>query len=489
MKSQKGITLTSLIIYVLVVIVVTGILATIMANFQSNLKEINGKASREAEFDKFNVYFIKEVKILGNKVSTISEAKNEIVFESGNKYTFRESDNSIYLNDNIKISENIQRCTFSNSLVDGKDIVTVVIKVIDGEGRTIEYVLNNATSNLEYEDESYYVHQGSNGPWSEDLKAGTVTNGKITLKIGDYVNYEKYVSSVETKEIYKELQDYSGYEGSTYETDYPINTEEDLKLKWRVLDEKDGQIRLISENPTKTTVYLKGYQGYNNAVYLIDKVCSTLYTTQKGSAENLKIEDIQSAMDLDTWDYHNYSSPNTEPPKYGGIKEYTEANSYYPEIYTKEKKGHIWDKNKGIYIDGTELDLSEQTEVIKQDAKVQESPTSDDKIKIEETFWSKQMSKESWTNETYQNIFINDSSDSNYDEYWISSRCVHANSNYANFDVINVKNGGVNAQILYRSNNSGSEMAASIRPVVLLSLSIDFLPETEKIEDVWQIRD
>lgn len=70
----------------------------------------------------------------------------------GNIYTFK-NDNCIYLNNNIKIAENIEKCVFSYSLVNGKEIVKVVIKVIDGDERTIEYVLSDE-SYFSYEDET-----------------------------------------------------------------------------------------------------------------------------------------------------------------------------------------------------------------------------------------------------------------------------------------------------------------------------------------------
>ncbi len=174
-----------------------------------------------------------------------------------------------------------------------RDILTGRIKIGDTWYDSLDEYLKDNPS----EDQS-------DGPskWGQDEEGNITYDGeKAELKVGDYVDYEKYVTanSVGTNEInelYDELEKYSGYRGSTYDTEYPITKED---LKWRVLDVKDGQIRLISEKPTTSKVYLGSYQGYNNAVYLIDKVCRTLYTTNKGTAENLKIEDIQEKMKYD----------------------------------------------------------------------------------------------------------------------------------------------------------------------------------------------
>lgn len=158
MKSQKGITLTSLVLYIMLVLIVLGILAVITASFQGNLKEVNEEGTKNSEIDSFNMYFLKEVKKQGNEVDTISE--NEISFTTGNKYSFRE--NVIYLNDNIKIAENIENCAFSDSLENGKTIITVTIKAKDAEERNIEYVLSNEGSSSFYEDEDSYVDETNN---------------------------------------------------------------------------------------------------------------------------------------------------------------------------------------------------------------------------------------------------------------------------------------------------------------------------------------
>lgn len=153
MKSQKGVTLTSLVLYIMLVLIVLGILSVITASFQSNLKEVNKEGTKNSEVDSFNMYFLQEVKKQGNKINTISG--NEILFTTGNKFSFRE--NMIYLNDNIKIAENIENCAFSDSLENGKTVITVTIKAKDAEERNIEYVLNSDEISSNYEDENNYI--------------------------------------------------------------------------------------------------------------------------------------------------------------------------------------------------------------------------------------------------------------------------------------------------------------------------------------------
>lgn len=160
MKTERGITLTSLLVYIMGVLIVTGILAVIMTSFEGNIKKINDEGKNNVEVDKFNIYFLKEVKKQGNDVDTISD--KEILFTSGNKYIFKQDDNSIYLNNDIKIAENIEKCKFKDEIVNGKTVITVTIKAKNEEERVIEYVLSNEAYYSPYEDENSYVYEENN---------------------------------------------------------------------------------------------------------------------------------------------------------------------------------------------------------------------------------------------------------------------------------------------------------------------------------------
>ena len=136
--------------------------------------------------------------------------------------------------------------------------------------------------------------------YNENTLVYKVNNG--TIKIGDYVSYTPDEAS--TDEILEELGKYSG----TTENKSSTLTQE--TLNWRVLDVKDGHVRLISATPTtqeNNRVYLSGAKGYNNAVYLLDKTCKTLYNNSKlaSNVQNLKIEDIQDHLAYDYTQYTN----------------------------------------------------------------------------------------------------------------------------------------------------------------------------------------
>ena len=125
--------------------------------------------------------------------------------------------------------------------------------------------------------------------YDENTLVYKVNNGIV--KIGDYVSY--IPDKANTDKILEELNKYSGTTENTIE-----KLTQELDLKWRVLDVKDGQVRLISESSTTSKIMLNGYNGYNNAVKLLDDICSTLYNNSKlaSNVKNFKLEDIQDKM-------------------------------------------------------------------------------------------------------------------------------------------------------------------------------------------------
>ncbi len=155
MKNEKGITLTSLVIYIVMLFIVLIMLGVIRNNFQNSIKDISEGSSIESEFNKFNIYFAKDVKIEGNKVK-INE-NNEIEFLSGNTYGFNNESKSIYLineQQQITLLKDINSCTFAIDTSTGKTIITVTIDFSEGPDDTItkEYALvdgNNTHQNEE----------------------------------------------------------------------------------------------------------------------------------------------------------------------------------------------------------------------------------------------------------------------------------------------------------------------------------------------------
>ena len=107
MKSEKGITLTSLVIYIVLLLMVVAILSNVSKYFYSNTSYISDMGKYTAEFNKFNMYFIEDVK---NNSNLYSIEQDKIVFEDGTIYTYYE--NTIYRN-KVELCTNINSCEFN----------------------------------------------------------------------------------------------------------------------------------------------------------------------------------------------------------------------------------------------------------------------------------------------------------------------------------------------------------------------------------------
>lgn len=129
MKNNKGITLTSLIIYVIGMTIMVGTIATLTSFFYKNIN-IGSINNDTTQYTKFSSIFSEEINRKDNSVVKCKELSDEtsyIIFSSGNQYTFNEKSKSIYKN-NIKICEDIEECGFSYTFVDSKYKITVSFK-------------------------------------------------------------------------------------------------------------------------------------------------------------------------------------------------------------------------------------------------------------------------------------------------------------------------------------------------------------------------
>ena len=112
MRKNSGITLIMLIIYIILTLLVLGMLSVLGMNFRKNLNSTNEQTIRDIEFDKLNLQLLKETKTEGNVINESESNSTKIVFSNGNVYTYNEAEQTVYLNENIKIAEHIEACTF-----------------------------------------------------------------------------------------------------------------------------------------------------------------------------------------------------------------------------------------------------------------------------------------------------------------------------------------------------------------------------------------
>ena len=142
MKSEKGVTLISLTVYVIVMAIVVSIVAVISSYFYTNTQDINESIDPITEYTKFNTFFSDEVnheniKVLECKTSyenpddiNSNIISSYIVFDNGVQYTFLSENNGVYRN-KVKICSGVENCNFQYEIKNGKAVVKVIFKVKD----------------------------------------------------------------------------------------------------------------------------------------------------------------------------------------------------------------------------------------------------------------------------------------------------------------------------------------------------------------------
>ena len=313
----------------------------------------------------------------------------------------------------------------------------------------------NATENAQKEENkilSEYIDEMNK--YLPETLVYKVNSGEIP--IGSYIKYTSDTASEETiNKLIEELGTYSGSEANTKET-----LKQEMELNWRVLDVKDGEVRLISDVPTTSTVALDSYNGYNNAVYLLDDICNELYNNSKltNKVQNLKIEDVEKYMNETIEKDDTLFVEN-------GIK--------YPQILEQEE-GQFIIENQAT----PKLKQSEQNALLLQGEELISSSSS----KLKKTFYYYETNENSFVKKEYYNLFIKDNRNY-YSPYFMSSRIVNARSNYADFGIRRIEDGNIRASSVYGTGKV-KEAVNSFRPVVTLNSNVQL--DTTKAADGTQ---
>lgn len=144
LKENKGITLTSLVIYIIVFIIIIAIMANISNYFYSNIEGIKDSPKYVDEFNKFSMFFVADVK-RNTEVVTISE--DSLQFADGTKYEYR--DESIYRN-NEKISKYVKSFSFEKKPYVVNSFSKTLINVSSIFGTDKEQITRNVDFVLRY---------------------------------------------------------------------------------------------------------------------------------------------------------------------------------------------------------------------------------------------------------------------------------------------------------------------------------------------------
>ena len=142
MKSEKGVTLTALVAYVAVFIIIIAMVTFVSSYFYKNVEKIQDSPKYISEFNKFSMFFTIDVK---RNTSITSITSNSIEFGDGTLYTY--SDNKIYRNGE-RITKNVKSITFTKSEYTENEFTKSIVNVntVIGNGsesitRSIDFVL------------------------------------------------------------------------------------------------------------------------------------------------------------------------------------------------------------------------------------------------------------------------------------------------------------------------------------------------------------
>lgn len=124
MKSERGVTLTSILIYVIALTVIVLIIGRIITYFYKNMNDYTGEDQALSEYIKINSYLTNEINTKGNIVEAFGE--NYLKFsKTQNQYTYQNG--KIYIN-KAKICDDVDNCKFSYDETKEKVSMEITIK-------------------------------------------------------------------------------------------------------------------------------------------------------------------------------------------------------------------------------------------------------------------------------------------------------------------------------------------------------------------------
>ena len=305
-----------------------------------------------------------------------------------------------------------------------------------------------------------YVQAGLKETYGEEIASGVVVTKENEILVG----LSKSEASVISKGIM--LGDYVGYmptvATSTESYIYDIETEWETgmsfstqtgesALKWRYMGiNETGEVLLIADRATTDALYLEGATGYLQGPNKINKLCEEIYSSEKGTARSITVEDVNRILEANP------------------------VGRYLSRI----ESGYV-DNPEGLTIG----------EIISQkgEPELTSTETPDGKTDINTyvaNYYEYMGTKyKANTTDEYKLIFQN-ASGSNI-MYWLSSSCVDAviDGGFVGFHVREVRSGQVSSSMMFdRGQPYG--WYNFVRPVVILNSDVQFGTKTN---GVWSL--
>ena len=440
-KSQRGITLISLVVTIIVLLILAGVTINLALSNNGIIQRVRDASDKTQESQKDEEI---RIAILGS-------------YEN----------NSVLDIEKLLINLNtIQNITVKPTEDNGTNTFPVTVTT---EYTTYEIMSNGNFDEVQIED-------------------------RTELKVGDYVNYT-YVGSNTVKSITLDnaiagIGTYSDNKLIT-PTATPQTISAKTGLKWRILNiNEDGTVDLTCEGTgTSTYIGFRGARGYTNGVIVLNNLCRELFApstsdtninknSSKITVRNMTVEDIEKHLIttvLNGTKVHGYA----RNIKYGGngavatsgtTQSYTEDyNKKYPRIYADEKYSGVRNGNNKEQSDNI---INSPIIEIPGDNDWTEVDSADG-LTVTQTYYAASLNRNDMKNSD------NDSGTDVYDmliqsqQYWLASRFVSADStSEAAFGLRCVSGWEVKGYNLFESNGWPTEAYYQLKPVVSLGSSV-----------------
>ena len=522
LKANNGITLIALVITIIVLLILAGIGISMLSGDNGVLKQAgNAKTKTDIAQEKellqtASLAAISKEKYgelskdkLDDELDNYSEVENTEQINNGILVTFKsnrtylvdfDGDVSIY-NDiiigNLVVKDGNTKLTENCKSVQLGKALTINFDASIANGQIISISPNIAFTTTGERSKTFTIAARTSE--GKEITKDYIVNLKgyyniPDLKVGDFVIYKLNTPTEEQlAQLNSDLATYSGNTDNTEKT----SVGDTLLCRVLEMDSNGNPTKLISAKG-ENILRLGGQNGYNNAVYLINEMCTTLYSGNQGTTGSLTIEDLEN----------NYFSNEAIATRdnssgsvgYGQTQYYYSSSGYtrYPIIARYEARMGIEttlvDGKNTIRTDG--LDLSQQytTYIGQGNAAASTVAINIKGMTVTQTYYEINQGDNNYKSATLNNIMhkipkANSSKDTNIYEYWIASRCVDTGSTSSyRFCVRSAAYNKVSGVGLKQTNSSCS-VSCALRPIITLEPGIqaEYIEAYNTLYNTWSL--
>lgn len=202
MRSNKGVTMVSILIYVIVLTVVIALIATFTSFFYANVINMGDESKLPNQYSKLNAYLVEETQVMGNKIVEYDYENKSVTFSTGNVYKIEST--GVYRNALKIFDGNIEMHSsyFELKSENGKDVIVVSIEVQDkiSFADTSEYVLPYSNQYATYQDEQTYTGKKE---YIEENLLEKYVNDSLALHYDGIINTENGYNDATT--VWKDI--------------------------------------------------------------------------------------------------------------------------------------------------------------------------------------------------------------------------------------------------------------------------------------------